>query len=75
MLVSWYSTAALTADVESIGTIQGGISTKIYLAASRGGLPLYYESLAANFPTSKMVVAGKGYVSEKSINFVRNNIG
>lgn len=81
-----HSTAAASADDESIGKSRGGNSTKIHLAVDSGGLPVYYElscgnthdivhgeSLVANCPTSKAVVADKGYDSEKLREFVRDN--
>ena len=62
------------------------ILRKIHLAVDSGGLPVYYElscgnthdivhaeSLVANCPTSNMVVADKGYDSEKLRAFVRDN--
>jgi transposase len=81
-----HSCGARTADNESIGKSRGGNSTKIHLAVDSGGLPVYYElscgnthdivhaeSLVANCPTSNMVVADKGYDSEKLRAFVRDN--
>lgn len=59
---------------------------EIHLAVDSGGLPVYYElscgnthdivhaeSLVANCPTSNIVVADKGYYSEKQRAFVRDN--
>jgi transposase len=81
-----HSTGAATADDESIGKSRGGNSTKIHLAVDSGGLPVYYElscgnthdivhgeSLVANSPASKIVVADKGYSSEKLRVYIREN--
>jgi len=81
-----HSTGAATADDESIGKSRGGNSTKIHLAVDSGGLPVYYElscgnthdivhgeSLVANSPASKIVVADKGYSSEKLRDYIREN--
>jgi len=81
-----HSTGAATADDESIGKSRGGNSTKIHLAVDSGGLPVYYElscgnthdivhgeSLVANSPASKVVVADKGYSSEKLRVYIREN--
>jgi transposase len=81
-----HSTGAATADDESIGKSRGGNSTKIHLAVDCGGLPVYYElscgnthdivhgeSLVANSPASKIVVADKGYSSEKLRDYIREN--
>jgi transposase len=81
-----HSTGAATADDESIGKSRGGNSTKIHLAVDSGGLPVYYElscgnthdivhgeSLVANSPASKIVVADKGCSSEKLRDYIREN--
>jgi len=81
-----HSTGAATAEDESIGKSRGGNSTKIHLAVDSGGLPVYYElscgnthdivhgeSLVANSPASKVVVADKGYSSEKLRDYIREN--
>ena len=81
-----HSTGAATVEDESIGKSRGGNSTKIHLAVDSGGLPVYYElscgnthdivhgeSLVANSPASKVVVADKGYSSEKLRDYIREN--
>ena len=81
-----HGVGAASTENQSIGKSRGGNSTKIHLAVDSGGLPFYYElpcgnthdivhgeSLVANSPTSKTVVADKGYDSKKLREFVREN--
>ncbi len=81
-----HSCGARTADNESIGKSRDGNSTKIHLAINSGRLPVYCElscfnthdivhseSLVANYPTNNVVVADKGYDSEKMRAFIRDN--
>ena len=72
------------ANVQAIGKSRGGNSTKIHLAVDSGGLPVYFElsggqvhdvvhgnSLVSNAPDSEVVVADKGYDSEKLREYIR----
>jgi transposase len=81
-----HSTGAATAEDEWISKNRSGNSTKIHLAVDSRGLPVYYElscgnthdivhgeSLVANSPASKVVVADKGYSSEKLRDYIREN--
>jgi transposase len=78
-----HSTGAATDNHESIGKSRGGNSTKIHLAVDSGGLPVYFElsggqvhdivhaeSLVANSPEAKTIVADKGYDSQNLRDFI-----
>lgn len=71
------------ADSECMGKSRGGNSTKIHLAVDSGGLPVHFElsggqkndvtygeSLIASSPKAKVIVADKGYDSEKLRSFI-----
>lgn len=69
---------------QDIGNSRGGNSTKIHLAVDSGGLPVHFElsggqandvvhaeSLISNSPESAVVIADKGYDSDKLREFIK----
>lgn len=83
-----HSSGALTEYDESIGRSRGGRSTKIHLAVDSYGLPVHFElsaghrndivmaeTLVEHSPVSKVVIADKGYDSERFRAYLCNEKG
>jgi transposase len=77
------SAGAASEDDEAIGKSRGGHSTKIHLAVDSGGLPVHFklsggqvhdsvhaEGLVSESPSSKAIIADKGYDSQHFRTFI-----
>ena len=75
-----------TPEAQDIGKSRGGNSTKIHLAVDSGGLPVHFElsggqthdvvhaeSLVACSPPAEVVIADKGYDSDKLRGFIETS--